>query len=115
MQQRDDFKEKHEHKDAGMEFTIVMSCLPRLPFAATPQRGGFVELRVSTTPVEEATGAGAFDVEGVIVGDERRWSVASFRWLHASPSAAARVDEPASYHLLLRPTLDRLAASVTQA
>ena len=28
MQQRDDFKDKHEHKEAGMEFTIVMSCLP---------------------------------------------------------------------------------------
>ncbi|MBI5283944.1 MAG: hypothetical protein HY874_02530 [Chloroflexi bacterium] len=28
MQQRDDFKAKHVHKDAGMEQTIVMSCLP---------------------------------------------------------------------------------------
>ena len=31
MQQRDDFKEKHQHKDAGMERTIVMGCLPLDP------------------------------------------------------------------------------------
>ena len=28
MNQRDDFKELHEHKDAGMEFTIVMATFP---------------------------------------------------------------------------------------
>ncbi len=28
MQSRPDFKDKHAHKDAGMEFTIVCGCLP---------------------------------------------------------------------------------------
>ncbi len=31
MQQRDDFKDKHQHKEAGMERTIVMGCLPMIP------------------------------------------------------------------------------------
>ena len=38
MQQHDDFKAKHEHKDAGMEFTIVMSCLPVEPFEGASER-----------------------------------------------------------------------------
>jgi len=47
MQQRDDFKDQHVHKEAGMESTIVMSCLPvdGAPHAATPD-GGQVVLRV---------------------------------------------------------------------
>ena len=36
MQQREDFKELHAHKDAGMDFTIVMSCLPA---AGSPHAG----------------------------------------------------------------------------
>ncbi|MBV8462645.1 MAG: hypothetical protein JO368_05080, partial [Acidimicrobiales bacterium] len=28
MQERDDYKEKFVHKEAGMEFTIIMGCLP---------------------------------------------------------------------------------------
>ena len=28
MQRRDDFKDQHVHKEAGMEFTIVMACQP---------------------------------------------------------------------------------------
>ena len=48
MQQREDFKKQHVHKDAGMEFTIVMSCLPVEPFAGATERHPFVELRVTT-------------------------------------------------------------------
>ena len=50
MQQRDDFQRQHEHKDAGMEFTIVMSCLPdpAHPPVATPTDGTLV-LRVART------------------------------------------------------------------
>ena len=31
MQSRDDFKDKHKHKDAGMERTFVIGCQPRDP------------------------------------------------------------------------------------
>jgi hypothetical protein len=39
MQQRDDFKEKHVHKDAGMESTIVMGGVPM----AVPTLGAGIE------------------------------------------------------------------------
>lgn len=41
MQTRPDFKDKHAHKDAGMEFTIVIGCVP----IALPTRpAGVVEV-----------------------------------------------------------------------
>lgn len=118
MQQRDDFKQKHVHKDAGMEFTIVMSCLPVELFAGPAERHAFVELRVtSEDPPPADSSAGAFDVEGVIVGDERTWTQASFRWLdrdeHVEP--AAQQDDRRTYLMLLRPSIDRLSRSVDDA
>jgi hypothetical protein len=117
MQQRDDFKSKHVHKDAGMEFTIVMSCLPVLPFAGAAERHPFVELRVSAdSATASAAAAGVFDVEGVIVGDDRTWGRASFRWLDRDDGVASEATEdPAAYVILLRPTVDRLTRSVREA
>ena len=57
MQQRDDFKQKHVHKDAGMEFTIVMSTLPAPTFAGAHDRHPFVELTVSADPAKDTTPA----------------------------------------------------------
>ena len=116
MQQRDDFKAKHVHKDAGMEFTIVMSTLPVEAFAGGIERHPFVELRVSAAPVDAASGDGVFDVEGVIVGDERVWNQASFRWLDSADAAKpARTDDPNTYVMLLKPGIDRLSRSVFDA
>ena len=113
MQQREDFKRQHVHKDAGMEFTIVMSCLPRGPFPDVSERAELVEMRVDASAAEPSDAARTFDVEGVIVGDERTWTRASFRWLHdeAAPLAGAS-DDRSTYVLILRPIIDRLAACV---
>ena len=55
-------------------------------------------------------------MEGVIVGDERTWGRASFRWLDSDEGAAAEAkDDAASYVMLLRPTVDRLTRSVREA
>ena len=88
MQRRPDFIERHIHKDAGMEFTIVMSCdaheLPAQP--GTAEHGSLV-LSVSRFPsgaaasersIEGVTPVAHFDVEGPIIGDERRWHEARF-------------------------------------
>jgi hypothetical protein len=92
MQRRDDFKRQHTHKEAGMEFTIVMSCLPDVtrPSVATPTDETLV-LRVARVAagadlpeVDGAIRLATFDVEGVIVGDERTWSRVAF---DAAPSA----------------------------
>ncbi len=119
MQQRDDFKKKHVHKDAGMEFTIVMSCLPILPFGGSVQRRPLIELCVTsgTGKVQAAPGGGLFDVEGVIVGDERIWTQASFRWFDEGDACSepAASDDASTYCMILRPSIDRLARSVLDA
>lgn len=112
MQQRDDFKQKHVHKDAGMEFTIVMSCLPVLPFAGSAERAPYVELTVVSDADAAPRDGGVFDVEGVIVGDERTWARAAFRWLDAPPDGPPVVSAAGVYRLLLRPSIDRLTRSV---
>jgi len=114
MQQREDFKRQHIHKDAGMEFTIVMSCLPRLPFAAPPERTPYVELRVSADDVADRD-AGVLGVEGVIIGDERTWRTAAFRWLASPPDPSPPRATKSEYTLLLRPMVDQLARSVEEA
>lgn len=113
MQSRDDFRERHVHKAAGMDTTIVMGCLP----APTPRASGddaaVVVLRV--LPVADTrVPAGArplawFDVEGTILGDGRRWAQVRFDAVPGAETAAVPGDD--GYALILRPTLDRLAAS----
>lgn len=116
MQQRADFKSKHVHKDAGMEFTIVMSCLPVLPFGGAADRRPFVELRVTSERRAPIGGAGgAFDVEGVIVGDDRTWGQAAFRWLDSDDARTEAGSDPAAYVMMLRPSVDRLTRSVIEA
>ncbi len=116
MQQRDDFKKQHVHKDAGMEFTIVMSCVPIPAFDGAAERQPFVELRVSCGGNTAAPGIGVFDVEGVIVGDERMWSQASFRWFdREEETLPARNDDRSAYVMILRPRIDRLTRSVLEA
>lgn len=125
MQQREDFKSKHVHKEAGMEFTIVMSCLPVSTGDGTPSADGSYVMRVSRfadaePPREDPPGVhpvARFDVEGVIIGDERRWSEVRFDWVDdaALPalSDASHVDE--QFVITLRPMIDELVASVATA
>jgi hypothetical protein len=95
MQQRDDFKQQHVHKDAGMEFTIVMSCLPDTAQPPVAAEDGTLVLRVARlvpgshlASIEGATRVATFGVEGVIVGDERAWSHVAFD-LAPTPDVAA--------------------------
>lgn len=124
MQQRDDFKSKHVHKDAGMECTIVMSCLPVSGSVPVPTGDATMVLRVARgsdgfvlPAVDRATRLATFDVEGVIVGDDRTWTTVAF---DAAPDAAttdallaAGGDaEECVCIALARPALDALASSL---
>jgi len=115
MQQRDDFKSKHVHKDAGMEFTIVMSCLPVLPFGGSDARAPYVEVTVAAAEGPASANTGTFDVEGVIVGDERTWRTASFRALHDAPESGESRKADDTYVIVVRPMVDRLTVSVRAA
>jgi hypothetical protein len=123
MQQRDDFKQQHVHKEAAMEFTIVMSCLPAAldPDAAGDGR---LVLVVERGGVEPGAGVGAttvvdFGVEGVIVGDERRFDRARFIRV-ADPAALTSIVEVAAaseeaHVLALDPSIDNLIHTIVSA
>lgn len=97
MQQRDDFKVQHVHKEAGMEFTIVMSCLPTAHDADAPGEGALVLLierggGEPPAPVAGSAEVASFDVEGVIVGDERSFDRARFVRVADDAALAALVE-----------------------
>ncbi len=113
MQRRGDFKEKHVHKEAGMEQTTVMSCLP-MPVPAFPDPSSeplaegdapFMMMHVlkfadggEAAMADYGSTAGAagietgvrphamLRVEGTVVGDGREWDQVRFNYF---PSMAA--------------------------
>jgi hypothetical protein len=129
MSMREDFKEQHEHKNAGMETTIVVASLPAdgdpMPadVSSAVGTGDRLLLQVVTDPATpdladtiEATRIGSFTVEGNIFGDERQWAEA--RWDRISRETADALAErepaadPDSYVLVVVPQIDTLAESV---
>jgi hypothetical protein len=86
MQNRTDFRKQYVHKQAGMETTIIMGCVPLA--VADPAAAGIGPLvmrvrkfgggaapgpdPVGVTPVAH------FAVDGVILGDGRRWDDVRF-------------------------------------
>ena len=116
MLQRPDYQERHVHKEAGMETTIIVACQPiQAPATseAQPADGehGVVVLDLVRFDDADASAGSGFDmaaeslasrsftVEGTIVGDGRRWDQVAFN-LHPSTPG---------------PTLDREAQNVSEA
>lgn len=130
MQERDDFKAQHDHKEAGMDFTIVMSCLPvpGAPVAPMPADGDVV-LRVrrfgaagppADEPADGVVPLARFDVEGVIVGDDRTWDEVRFDAATDQDALAALLDtsgaeEAFAIVVTPLPAANRLAESITSA
>lgn len=122
MHQLEEFQELHVHKDAAMAFTIVTATFPRYdavpPAAEEPGRRLLLQLVAESGAPDlgaelGATPLGRFDVEGVVIGDARRWAEARWHLVDAGTAAelAARPTESSttSYALLLEPDLDRMA------
>jgi hypothetical protein len=124
MQERKDFKEAHVHKKAGMDFTIILSCLPNAHDASASTDGDLVLLidkgvNDAFAAVEGVTQVALFDVEGVIIGDERRYDRARFVRVNddetlASLISAAENAEDAQI-LVLRSFIDNLVDTVVTA
>jgi hypothetical protein len=119
MQQRDDFKQQHVHKEAGMEFTIVMSCLPTASDPSATTDGALVlvvDRAGGDTDLGGAAEVAAFTVEGVIVGDERTFDRVRFvraadqGAVDAIVEAASSADE--AHILVLDPAIDRLVDTI---
>ncbi len=127
MQERDDFKKKYVHKEAGMEFSIVMGCLPVLPLPGPgpTETSGPLVMRVRRLSGvgprwSEPTGfvpVATFDVDGVVLGDGRNWDDVRFDRLGradlAEAVAADGVDEQVV--AVIEPSIDRLVESVETA
>jgi len=86
MQNRDDFQKQYVHKEAGMETTIVMGCVPQSAADPAEAGSGPVVVRVrrfveGATPGPDPDGVvpvAHFAVDGVILGDEREWDDVRF-------------------------------------
>ena len=86
MQDRDDFQKQYVHKEAGMEMTIVMGCVPVT--VADPDAAGAGPIVMRVRRFEEGATPGAdpegvtpvahFHVDGVILGDGRVWDDVRF-------------------------------------
>lgn len=127
MQERDDFKEKHVHKDAGMETTIVMGCRPAAAADPAPVSGAgeraLIRVRRRTPGSDappEPTGLRAlarFTVDGVVLGDDRAWDEVCFDL--ATPAGEAGVLDASGVEeqivMAVDPRIDRLLGSVASA
>ncbi|MCC7268371.1 MAG: hypothetical protein IT546_13690 [Caulobacteraceae bacterium] len=126
MQMSPAFQERHHHKIAGMEFTIVVATFrpegaPTPPVSADETPLLLLQLVGDRTAPDLAAGLdvqpiATFDADNVIIGDERRYAQA--RW-HAVSEAVGeelsrrpRVEDASSYAFLLRPDRNELAASL---
>lgn len=124
MQERDDFKSQHEHKKAGMEFTVILSCTPESHDPTVQPTGDLVLLisRGDTDPFAELPGltqVANFDSEGCIIGDGRHYDRARFVQVDddaalAGVVAAAQGSDGASV-LVMRSAIDNLVESVATA
>lgn len=111
MQSRQDFREKHQHKEAGMERTIVSGALP----TGVRPRGCGLSPRVIFEMVTEGTSpalenAARLRVEGTILGDGRRFAELAVAWV--TDDATAPVPSDDRVVAVTRPTVDRLSGEL---
>ncbi|MGI9594906.1 MAG: hypothetical protein ACR2QK_02025 [Acidimicrobiales bacterium] len=129
MNSSDDFQKAEQHKDAGMEFTIVMATFPVDGEPVPPQLSGAGSDRLLLLQVVgdrdaadlaegiEATRIGRFQVEDRFIGDHRTFAEARFDLI--SPTAAdelagrPHVEDDTRYVVIADPMLDEVARSLS--
>lgn len=125
MQDREDFQKQYVHKEAGMETTIVMGCVPL--GAADPASAGSGPVVMRVRRFAEGASPGAdpegvvpvahFAVDGVILGDGRTWDDVRFdRVDEAALPLVARTEGVAEQVVVVvDPLLEDLIGSVVTA
>ena len=124
MQQRKDFADKHVHKAAGMERTIITCCRPHDVSLDERGRPGPPDMRTRHVAMvvlgpdaanrSMPRGAASFDSEGTVIGDTRGWSSVHFVELDDDASKSALLstyaanDPRSTYVLTLAPSIDGL-------
>ena len=125
MQERDDFQKQYVHKEAGMETTIVMGCVPRSVADPAEAGSGPVVMRVrrfaeGATPgsdPEGVTPVARFRVDGVILGDGRTWDDVRFDRVDETtlPLLATTEGVAEQVVVVVDPLLEDLIGSVVTA
>ncbi|MEX0847117.1 MAG: hypothetical protein WD023_05000 [Ilumatobacteraceae bacterium] len=108
MQSRPDFRAKHVHKRAGMEFTIVVAALPTGAVVGQGDGAGivrFVALPAGVGPASLDEGA-LLRVEGRIIGDERNFDRMAVHFTDGSDDELAAL--PGVIAVRTRATIERL-------
>ena len=125
MQQLPNFIDLHAHKDAAMEFTIVMASMPteNCPQPADWSMLNEDDLLLVQVTNEQSTvnfstlvpsrRVGDYSVEGVIVGDERAWTRATWDIIARTEvdklvTASTNLSEASTYAMILEPILDMM-------
>ncbi len=129
MNSSEDFGEAERHKDAGMDFTIVMATFPTEGDPVSPQESGAGSDRLLLLQVVadadhpdlsnglESTRIGRFWVEDRFIGDHRTFAEARYDLI--SPAAADElaghdyVHDDSNYVVVADPMLDDVARSLT--
>lgn len=129
MNSSKEFQTDEQHKDAGMEFTIVMATFPVEGDPVPPQESGadsdkLMLLQVVADPATpdlaeglDATRIGRFWIEDRFIGDDRTFAEARFDLI--SPTAASDlasrefVHDETGYAVIADPKLDEVARSLT--
>ncbi len=111
---RPDFQARQVHKDAGMARSVILACLPVDRVTGTPDGKGAVWFIAypAGAPVRDPWDDGApFDVEGTVVGDDRRWDRLTVTW--AAPLPTQELPDGA---MVVRsvPLLDRIGPLVDE-
>lgn len=134
MSSNADFRKDEDHKEAGMDFTIVMATFPIDADPVPPQESGAVDDRLmllqvvadSNTPdiaadVESAR-IGRFVIEDRIIGDDRTFAEARYDLITRDVADQLVVNQPAAggcvhsdtdYVVIADPALDDVARSLT--
>ena len=122
MQDREDFQKQYVHKEAGMETTIVMGCVP--VSAAEPDAAcseplvmrvrRFAEGQAPGPDPDGVTPVARFDVDGVILGDRRTWDDVRFdRMDNVALAALARSEGVVDQVMVvIDPLIEDLIASI---
>lgn len=109
MQNRPDFKTKYVHKEAGMDYTIVMGALPAASHVEIPRRG-YVTFHVAASPrTAPISGSSVrLGVEGTIVGDGRTWSELTMVWSDEVPDLPSLARGGDEIVVVARAEIDRM-------
>ena len=129
MNSADDFAEAEAHKDAGMEFTIVMATFPVDGDPVPPQISGADSDRLMLLQVVadadhpdladeiESTRIGRFWVEDRFLGDDRTFAEARFDLISRATAeqlaAHGITRDDGNYVVIADPAIDDVARSLT--